>query len=431
MPDDTGDPKSAATEDSSPPEPVAPAEEKIQPKPPPQPPIAKKAWGAPLMRFDQAWTRLESRLCGWVLVTEIAALCLWIALKGLSAEYQVAGSGEKNVSGLVFRALLTSVAFGLAAHFASRPKVAEGHAGFPAAQKRHRVVVTSSVFLGLLLGRLWANAGVEYFSNLLNWMQNASSLMLIGGLRGVVTRLTLWLALLGGSIATAKGKHINIDVVMRFLTPRMRIPVAVLGWLAAALMCISGAWGFVDHIGIALFHMKPSEACKDDPTKDCRVPASEKLGNIAHEMGNDLFLVGRQMSLDVGTLPRVIFGTKYNEYFTAGEWNTWVQGADWAAHFPPEAVAGLLTPPDRAADKHSPAVSIPGGEEARGLLIKDADFVFPFGLLMIALRFILRAVLVLAGHIRVDPDLAHEEDEVEESHPDSEAELHAATKRSG
>ena len=238
MPDETGDP---------------------QPKVIPAPPIAKKAWGAPLMRFDQAWTRLESRLCGWVLVTEIAALCLWISLKGLSAEYQVAGSGEKNVSGLVFRALLTSVLFGLVAHFITRPKAGLDAERFQDAQTRHRVVVTTSVFAGLLFGRVWANVGVEYFSNLLNWMQNASLLMLIGGLRGVVTRLTLWLALLGGSIATAKGKHINIDVVMRFLTPRMRIPVAVLGWVAAAVMCISGAWGFVDHIGIALFHMKPSE----------------------------------------------------------------------------------------------------------------------------------------------------------------------------
>ncbi len=408
MPEETGDP---------------------QPKPKPDPPIAKKAWGQPLMRMDQAWTRLESRLCAWLLVAEIAALCLWIALKGLSAEYQTAGTGEKNVSGLVFRSLLTAVALGLGAHFATRPKVAEGHKDFPATQKRHRIVVTSSVFAGLILGRLWANAGVEYFSNLLNWMQNASLLMLIGGLRGVVTRLTLWLALLGGSIATAKGKHINIDVVMRFLTPKMRIPVAVLGWVAAAVMCLSGAWGFVDHIGIALFHMKPSEACKDDPAVECRVPASEKLGHIAHEMGTDLFLVGRQLSLDVRTLPRVVFGTKYSEYFTAGDWNTWVKGADWSAHFPPEAVAGLLTPEERASDKHLPAVSIPGGEEARGLLIKDADFVFPFGLLMIALRFLLRAVLVLAGHIRVDPDLAHEEDEVEEAHPESAAELKASGER--
>jgi TRAP-type C4-dicarboxylate transport system permease small subunit len=417
MPDDTGDPKSAAPEESAPPKPA--------------PPIAKQAWGAPLMRFDQAWTRLESRLCAWVLVTEIVALCLWIALKGLSAEYQTAGAGEKNVSGLVFRALITAVALGLGAHFVTRPKVGEDDKGFPAAQKRHRVVVTASVFAGLLLGRVWANAGVEYFSNLLNWMQNASLLMLIGGLRGVVTRLTLWLALLGGSIATAKGKHINIDVVMRFLTPRMRIPVAVLGWVAAAVVCISGAWGFVDHIGIALFHMKPSEACKDDPTKDCRVPASEKLGHIAHEMSTDLFMVGRQMSLDVRTLPRVVLGTKYNEYLTGAEWNAWVKDADWSAHFPPEAATGLLTPDDRANDKHVPAVSIPGGEEARGLLIKDADFVFPFGLLMIAMRFLLRSLLVLTGYIRVDPDLAHEEDEVEESHPDSEAELRAVSKGGG
>jgi TRAP-type C4-dicarboxylate transport system permease small subunit len=372
------------------------------------------------MRFDAAWTRLESRLCAWVLIVEIAALCLWIALKGLSAEYHVGGGeGQANVSGLVFRSLLTAVALGLAAHFATRPRLSEASAGFAAEERRHRLVVTGAIFVGLLVGRLWANAGVEYFSNLLNWMQNASLLMLIGGLRGVVTRLTLWLALLGGSIATAKGKHINIDVVMRFLSPKMRIPVAVLGWVTAAVVCVAGAWGFVDHIGIALFHMKPSEACKEDPTKDCPVPEGEKLAHIAHEMGNDVFLVGRQLSLDVGTMPRVLFGTKYSEYFTAAEWNTWVSGADWAAHYPPEAVKGLLTPPDRGADKHLPAVSIPGGEEARGLLIKDADFVFPFGLLMIALRFLLRAVLVLAGHIRVDPDLAHGEDEVDEAHPES------------
>jgi hypothetical protein len=173
--------------------------------------------------------------------------------------------------------------------------------------------------------------------------------------------------------------------------------------------------------------MRPSEPCKDDPAKDCRVAASEKLAHMGHDMATDLFLVGRQLSLDVRTFPRVVFGTKYNAYFTNGEWNTWVKGADWGAHFPADAAQDLLTPPDRAEDKHIPAVSIPGGEEVRGLLTKDADLVFPFGLLMIALRFLLRALLVLAGHIRVDPDLVHEEDEVEESHADSEARLRAAT----
>jgi len=50
---------------------------------------------------------------------------------------------------------------------------------------------------------------------------------------------------------------------------------------------------------------------------------------------------------------------------------------------------------------------------------------------MIALRFILRCLLVLSGQLRVDPDMAHEEEEVEESHPDSEAVLKAATSVKG
>ncbi len=363
-------------------------------------PIAKQAWGAPLVRLDQAWTRLESRLCASVLVAEIAALCLWIALKGLSAEYQVDAGGEKNISGLVFRALLTACVLGGAVY----------RVRFAVSPQWRRVLVASSIAGGLVLGRLWANVGVSYFSNLLNWMQSASILMLIGGLRGVVTRLTLWLALLGGSIATAKGKHINVDVVMRFLPPRMRVPVAVLGWIGAAVMCLSGAWGFVDHIAIALFHEKPSEACKDDPTRDCRVPAAEKLGHMAHAMRTDFFLLGRQVSLDLRTLPRVLVGTTYNDFFTAREWNAWIEAADWTAYFPAEAVKSLLAPADRPGETHAPAVSIPGGEEARGLLVKEADLVFPFGLVMMALRFLLRSLLAIAGDVRVDPDLAHDED---------------------
>jgi hypothetical protein len=175
-------------------------------------------------------------------------------------------------------------------------------------------------------------------------------------------------------------------------------------------MCTSGAWGFVDHIGIALFHGQASEACKDDPAKDCRVPASTKLGHMAHEMRTDLFLVGRQLSLDVRTLPRVVAGTRYNESFTSGEWNAWLQSADWPAHFSADSVTSLVAPADRPGDPHAPAISIPGGGEVRGLLIKDADLVFPFGLLMMALRFLLRSLLAVSGHVRVDPDLAHEEE---------------------
>jgi hypothetical protein len=132
-------------------------------------------------------------------------------------------------------------------------------------------------------------------------------------------------------------------------------------------------------------------------------------------MGTHLFVVERQLTLDVRSLPRVVVGTKYNGYLTGTEWNAWIAGADWNAHFPAEQVAGLLVSPDRQSDFHIPAVSIPGGQEVRGILIKDADLIFPFGLLMIALRFILRSILAISGHVQVDPDSAHKE---EDEHPD-------------
>jgi TRAP-type C4-dicarboxylate transport system permease small subunit len=405
--------------------------EVVEKRPPAEPAISKKAWGEPLARFDKKWTSFESRLCAWVLMAEVVALCLWISLKGLSAEYQTTGEGDKNVSGIVFRALITATFLGLIAHKLTRPKGAPETKGFEDAGQRHRVVVTVAVVLGLAGGRVWANGGVGYFSNLLNWMQGASLLTLIGGLRGVATRLTLWLALLGASIATAKGKHINIDVVMRFLSPRARVPVALVGWVAAAVMCTAGAWGFVDHIAIALFHAPPSEPCKEDPTKDCRVSGADKLSHVGTAVSTDMFLVGRQISLDLKSLPHVIAGTNYNEWMKGSEWNAWIKDAGWIDHFPQAQVDGLLATPERLNEFHVPAVSIPGGEEVHGLLIKDADFVFPFGMFMIALRFLLRCLLVLSGQLRVDPDMAHEEEEVEESHPDSETALRLATTTRG
>ena len=398
--------------------------------------VRPSAWGDPFARFDAKWTTLEARLASAVLISEIVALCAWISLKGLSAEYQVGGEGDKNVSGLVFRGIVGAIVLGLIGLRVTRPKVAPSDPTYGAALFRQNVVVSIAVVLGLATGRLWANGGVEYFENLLNWMQSASLLMLIGGLRGVATRLTLWLALLGGSLATANGKHINIDVVMRFLTPKVRVPVAIAGWLAAAVMCFAGAWGFFDHIAIALFHVRPFVACAPGATPNksglCPTPAAEKVGEVLHAMGTDWFVIRRQMSLDVRSFPRVIVGTKYNGYLSGSEWNTWVSEGDWGAHFPPEQVAGLMAPTDRPSEMHIPAVSIPGGQEVRGLLIKDADFVFPFGLLMIALRFLLRTVLAISGHVQVDPDSAHkEDDEHEDGLRDDEDPPHSAEAAKG
>ena len=384
------------------------SEPPLPPEPKATPAEHKPGWGLALAKLDKKWTKLEATLCAYVLIAEIIALCIWITLKGLSAEYVPGG----DRSGLVFRGLLGAVVLALVAHKLTKPKNEDDEGE----RKKNAYAVTGALVLGMALAGVWAKSGVEYFSNLLNWMQSASLLTLIGGLRGVATRLTLWLALLGASLATAQGKHINIDVVMRFLSPKLRIPVAVVGWLAAATMCTAAIWGFFDHIAIEAFHAPAIEPCAADANQSCDVPPGKKIDFVEHALGDDLFLVGRQISLDFKTLPKVIVGTKYSDYMKGPEWNAWLDGGDWTAHFKKEDVDQLRVPDDPPGQTHLPIVSIPGSpENVPGMLIKELDFVFPMGLFAIALRFILRALLVIAGIYKVDPDAVHGEEEVEEA----------------
>ncbi|HSQ67755.1 MAG TPA: TRAP transporter small permease subunit [Polyangiaceae bacterium] len=397
-------------------------------KEPPKPPAKKRAapgaaWVQPLARFDEWWTRWEARLAVGVLGAEIFSLCTWIALKGMSAEYRPADKVDPeapvDVSGVIFRALVGALVLGLAAHFALRPKD-------PAKRKtdiRYQVGVSAAAVFGLLVSRGWANAGSEYFSNLLNWLQSASTLTLFGGLRGLATRFTLWLALLGASLATAQGKHINVDVVMRYLTPKLRLSVALAGWLAASLVCLSGAWGFVDHLSIAEFKLSIEEPCANDATKTCSVPPTERLGKVRHEMARDLFLARRQMMLDFKSWPKVLGGTKYETYLHSAEWNEWIRGGDWDAYFSKDDLQGQMMDESDTKLTRLPLINIPGtGENTNGLLIRDMDFVFPFGLLMIGLRFLLRCLLAIGGAVKVDVDAAHDEPEIEHAHEGSEVE---------
>ena len=372
------------------------------------------AWASPLLRFDTWWTKQEARLVLAVLGAEILSLTLWVLLKGLSNEYR---PGSADVSGLVFRGTVTAVFVGYATHRLLRPK-SESDA---AAVKRHQIGVSVAVIAGIFGGRLWASVGAEYFSNLLNWLQSASTLTLLGGLRGVATRLTLWVALLGASLATAQGKHINVDVVMRFLPIKMRVPVAVIGWMAACAVCTTGAYGFVDHLSIAEFRIMEQGPCEGDPTNTCTYTAGKRLSLVKHEMGNDLFLLGRQMSLDLKTGPRVLGGNKYKDYLHPAEWNAWLKGGSWTEHFAADDVNGQLMDESDANATRLPIVNIPGtGEDTNGLLRRDADFIFPFGLLMIALRFLIRSILAIAGYIKVDPDAVHGDPEILAAHPGKE-----------
>jgi len=325
-------------------------------------------------------------------------------------------SAEGNLAGVVFRSLAGATVLGFITHKLTKKRE----------EVQHAIAVTVAVVVGLVTPKLWAHFGVSYMSNVLNWIQNASVFMLFGGLRtpGLATRLTLWLALLGASIATAQGKHINVDVLMRFLTPRMRVPVAITGWLAAAVMCIAGAWGFFDHIAIQSFHAPKDKACGE---QRCDLAPGEKWEIVKHGLGDDVFLLGRQMSLDVKTLPHVVVGDRYDQYMKASEWNAWMKDADWTAHYKAEDVQAQMLPADAPDATKMPAVNVPGAsEESRGILTKDLDFIFVFGLLMIALRFILRSLLVITGKVTVDPDAAHGEAEVAAMHKPPRGENEAA-----
>jgi TRAP-type C4-dicarboxylate transport system permease small subunit len=359
----------------------------------------KKDDASPLERVDAGWQRIEARLCAAVLVAEIASLTLWISLKGLSADFR---PGE-NASGLVFRCFLTATILGVATHFATRRQAA----------RVHTIATTAAVLVGFALGRAWVHVGVTYAGNILNWLQNASSLMLIGGLRGLATRLTLWVALLGASLATSRGKHIHVDVLVRYVPVKLRVPTALAGQIAAAVVCLFGAIGFVDYISISVFRASATEPCPDDKSKVCDTTPGEKAAAVGHALGQDFFLLGRQMTLDLRAFPKVLGGTPYDKWLTAPEWNTWLDGADWKAHFDATAVDALHMDASQPNATRMPQVAVPGtGEEARGLLVRELDFVFPFGLAIIALKFLMRIVLILQGRIDVDPDSAHDDPEL-------------------
>jgi TRAP-type C4-dicarboxylate transport system permease small subunit len=353
----------------------------------PEPPPGA-AWAEPLARFSEWWQGVEARLCAAILIVEVSSLTLWVTLKGLATDYH---PGE-NAAGLVTRALLAAAALGGGAHFALR-----GRGG-----KLHRNAVLAAVLFGFFVGgRLVAHVGVSWSSNLLNCLQNASTLMLVGGLRGLATRLTLWLALIGASLATSTGKHIHVDVLVRYLPAKFRAPMAILGWLAAAVVCAVAVVGFVDYIGIAEFRVPAMRPCPDDATRSCDVPAGPKLSQMSHEIGNDVFILGRQASLDLQSLPRVVIGVPYDKWMTAADWNAWLDGADWS-RFDKAAVDALRADTTDPSATHMPQVIVPGGgEEARGLLIRDANLVFPLGLAIIALKFLLRILLVATGHLDV------------------------------
>jgi hypothetical protein len=354
------------------------------------------AIGDPIAAFERRWTWLETRLITLVLVWQLASLVTWVALGGLAA-----APNADSSAGTVFRSVLGAVVLAGAAWAVLRDA--------PLAKRRGATI--AALVVGLALGPAWRGVGVAYFDNVKGWLQEGSTLTLLGGLRGLATRLTLWLALLGGSLATAAGKHIHIDLVFRFLPKRARVPAAIVNYLAAAVVCVAGAWGFFDFNAIQSYDAKADDS------------AGAKVAVTLHEMGDHAFLTRKQIGLDLRSLPHVLAGEHYDGWMSGGAWNEWVKGAGFESKWRPEQVATL--PVGDGAGVHTPLVVSPDGKATRGMLIEDLNLVFPFGLLAIALRFVLRALLTATGHVPADPDEAVKEDLSELGHagegPDGDA----------
>ena len=131
----------------------------------------------------------------------------------------------------------------------------------------------------------------------------------------------------------------------------------------------------------------------------------------SHRAQVAIFSIGRQASLDWKSVGRVLGGTPYDKWMTATEWNAWLDDADWKAHFEKTAVDAVRMDPSQPNTLRMPQVPVPGtGEEARGLLVRELDFVFPFGLVVLAIKFLLRILLIAMGRIDVDPEAAHREE---------------------
>ena len=330
-------------------------------------------WGEPLVALDRGWTRFEIWIAMLAFSLEVFSMALWVCLKGFS-------SPADHASSTVFRAAAGAIVLGAGTWIALAKQ------RFPV----RRAATVGAVFLGILLARTWVNFGVGYASNVLNWYQQASCLTLLGGLRGVGTRLTMLLALVGGSLATGRGRHIVIDIVTRFVGANTRKAMALVGWAMSAVVCFTAAWGFLDHISIENFGANAED------------PAGKKVGQVLSQLGEDTFIVRKQVALDTMSVPHVIFkGQTYSDWFTGKEWNAWLDENGFVERYGKEGTDALKIPED---ETRAPLVVIPGRGEPRGELISAAYLVFPIGLTVIALRFLLRALLVLSGHVNIDSE---------------------------
>jgi hypothetical protein len=373
------------------------------------------AWTKPLVRLDELWTKLETHLVLGVLLAAILYMTGWVTLNA----FHTKGGRLANFPGLIL------VFAGLAS--------ALSWTRIPSKDRMPRKLLLPIVLFAGGVGMLAVAKKQDYFANVAHWLADASLIKQMGTPQIVSSRLfTIWVALLGGSLATGAGRQINIDVVMRFIGPKPRLAVALLGYVLSAGACFVIAWGFVDYLAITRYGAAKTAG------------VSAKVGTITHAMSRHAFIVRRQVALDVRSFGQVVVANKpFDKWYTGAEWNQEINESGWASVYPPPAPAAGATPPPVAyptrpclTQKELDELSAKGGSvnpdwrlvgacdagdgtgtraplatapepDDRTPLEADLSLIFPWGFVMIGLRFLLRGLLALGGAVSTDPNAAH------------------------
>jgi TRAP-type C4-dicarboxylate transport system permease small subunit len=396
----------ASPEPEEPKAPVAAADDDDEELPPPpssRPPSSKKGedpvsvpvtgepegapWALPFLRFDAAWTRFEERAIVVVLGLLTVVLVFWAGMKSMSEAV-----ASPIAAGWAFRALFGAVVLGLIARFATNKRMEEG---------KRTLVTIGAVILGFALASVWRGVGIAFFSGLLEWLQKGSVVNLYGGLLGVSTRLAILVALIGGSLACATGSHIAIDIVVRFVPTSTRRPLAVISALATALVCVCAAWGFFDHVAITRMGAGPD------------ISAGEKFSVVARETGNQFFLLRKQLKFDVAALPYVLEAEKWNapERLDGKGWNAFLDAEGFAERFGEEKLHNLRAAGHALEQPYEPNVGIPAFRINPKMHLTAVDLIWPIGFLVMAMRLIIRALLIASRQVKLQLEGEEDEDE--------------------
>lgn len=369
----------------------------------------------PLVRIDAVWTKIETYLVLLVLIAAILYMTGWVTLNA----FHTKGGKLANFPGII----LTFTGLASAASWTR----------IPARERLPKKLIVPGILFTLGVILLLVAKRQDYFANVSRWLADASLIKQMGTPQIVSARLfTIWVALLGGSLATGAGRQINIDVVMRFIGPKPRLVVALIGYAAAATACFVIAWGFVDYLAITRY----------GATK--LATKGEKIGMVTKALSRHSFLVRRQIALDIRSFGNVVIsGKPFDKWYSNAEWNQEINEKGWADVYPPPPPAAGTTPPTVPfptkpclTQKEMEELTAKGGSmnsdwrlvgvcdigdgsgtraplatapepDDRTPLEADLSLLFPWGFLMIGLRFVLRALLALGGAVSTDPNAAH------------------------